>query len=796
MTKARLWRGRRMAATGLLGMLALAAGATGAGCDSDKSAEQCVSAREYFAEVAWPTVIGKVCIACHSNSGIANTTDYVLKGSAEPDFIDYDMAVLERISALERDGTSILLLKPTLQVAHKGGRVVQLDSAEYEVLSTLVDHFENGEQCEPVVTNPFARVELAGPVETLRKAAIILAGRLPTADEVALVRDGGMNALGQALDGLMTEEHFYDFLKTTYNDYLHTDFYLSQGASDVINDSVYVDPYWFQAADKTLLEKYGLQDSYELRRFTDWGIAREPLELIAHVVRQNRPFTEVVTADYMMVTPLSARTFGVAATAEFQNPDNPLEWAEARLTLPDGGAFPHAGILTSPMFLSRHTTTDTNRNRHRVREVLYFAFGLDILKVAQQAVDPSALLGAINPTRDEPACFVCHKVMDPMAAAFMSWGPRGDYDPAMSWSIDGSEKWYPENFAPGFNDELMPESELWRGTQWLAERIAADERFRIGATYMIYEGLTGRRPVTAPNDLGDPNYQQLFRSFMTQADTLRLIANNFAESGFDLRVLVKELVLSPYFRARDALPLDPEQEASLAEVGMGHLLTPEQLHHKIAAVLGLPWSEGPQRPNLDFFPREPGRDGNYLLFYGGQDSVQSTRRTREATGLMAAVADRMGNEMACAAVPQDFVRSPEERVLFPLVDVGGTPQDLRDLAPYTDNDLPVDGAIAAIKTGIARLHERVLGEPANADEIEATYALFLQVWRDGRAAMDPSSPTPLSTDLPYQCRALRDFYTGVEYPDDLQIQSDETYVLRAWMAVVSYYLGDYKFLYE
>ena len=40
--------------------------------------------------------------------------------------------------------------------------------------------------------------------------------------------------------------------------------------------------------------------------------ARRP-ELMAFVVAEDRPFSEVLTADYMMVNPFSARSYGVTA---------------------------------------------------------------------------------------------------------------------------------------------------------------------------------------------------------------------------------------------------------------------------------------------------------------------------------------------------------------------------------------------------------------------------------------------------------------------------------------------------
>jgi hypothetical protein len=35
------------------------------------------------------------------------------------------------------------------------------------------------------------------------------------------------------------------------------------------------------------------------------------MKLIEHIVRNDRPFTEIVTADYIMVSPYTARGYGI-----------------------------------------------------------------------------------------------------------------------------------------------------------------------------------------------------------------------------------------------------------------------------------------------------------------------------------------------------------------------------------------------------------------------------------------------------------------------------------------------------
>jgi hypothetical protein len=92
--------------------------------------------------------------------------------------------------------------------------------------------------------------------------------------------------------------------------------------------------------------------------YANTSLAREALEHIAFVVRNGKPFHEIITSDYMAMNPFTARIYGVDDIA-WADPLDPKEFHEGRAP-----GIPHAGILSSPMFLNRFPTTATNRNRH------------------------------------------------------------------------------------------------------------------------------------------------------------------------------------------------------------------------------------------------------------------------------------------------------------------------------------------------------------------------------------------------------------------------------------------------
>jgi hypothetical protein len=151
--------------------------------------------------------------------------------------------------------------------------------------------------------------------------------------------------------------------------------------------------------------------------------------------------------------------------------------------------------------------------------------------------------------------------------------------------------------------------------------------------------------------------------------------------------------------------------------------------------------------------------------------------------VMANVADRMSNEVACTITAADFTRPPEARVLFPEVE--------RTVVPGAP------GAEEAIRANLVYMHDHLLGEALTPDdpEIDRSYGVWKAVWDDGQAGLlMPESPYP--TALPGPCQATVDPATGAAIPAELQITEDPDYTVRAWMAVTSYLLGDYHFLYE
>ena len=255
---------------------------------------------------------------------------------------------------------------------------------------------------------------------------------------------------------------------------------------------------------------YKLADDY--RKALQW----EPMRLVEHIVRNDKPFTEIVTADYIMVTPYSSRGYGIYEEIKdrFKDTKDPLEYIPVKLKALVGreksqnqesptGFYPHAGLLSNFQYLRRYPTTETNRNRQRSRVFYQHFLGVDVLELAARVGDAAAVQAKFeNPTMQASECVVCHKTLDPVAGLFQDYWRFADQ------GIYGRRKggWFTDMFAAGYEGEDLPGDERWRALQWLGERTAKDPRFAGAMVEHAYYILTGRKVLLPPKDLDDPLY--------------------------------------------------------------------------------------------------------------------------------------------------------------------------------------------------------------------------------------------------------------------------------------------------
>ncbi len=414
-------------------------------------------------------VVQSQCATCHVSGGVSGNTRLVFVAG------DGAAANLEvfRTFLATVDGGDELILNKVQGVDHGGGIQLASGTEGFASMQRFLGLLTDGPGAGPSVTpaNLFAGVTMEPARSTLRRAAIVFAGRIPTDAEYESIETGGIASLRKAIRGLMTGPGFHDFLITSANDRLLTDrdeTVIDGTATDYFVD--FSNLYYDKVRD---YNASGGTNPWQWYQRVQYGIRRAPLELIAHVAENDLPYTEVLTADYIMANPLASAAYG--ASTAFRNGEDDHEFRPSEIVsyyrnddskvsqfftsaqngmqatrVEDPGDlatdYPHAGILNTTVFLLRYPTTATNRNRARSRWTHYHFLGLDIEKSASRTTDPVALADTNNPTMHNPACTVCHTVMDPVAGAFQNYGDEGFYRD--QWGgLDSLDRQYKDDWA-------------------------------------------------------------------------------------------------------------------------------------------------------------------------------------------------------------------------------------------------------------------------------------------------------------------------------------------------------------
>ncbi len=769
----------RLVALALLAAVALSIGAP-AGETKVYSGAACAgSLDEFFANEVWAKVGAQSCLKCHKPDGDAAESKFILRdpersvGREREEAFRQNREAFVRMARVRTKDQSRLLLKSIGKLKHGGDEAIALDSAAYRVLADFVRRctapptptaIAQAMAADANAPAFFDGVVMLDDQRLLRRVSLSLAARLPNDREVAVIASEGRKALPALLDAMMSEEAFYARLREAFNDV-----FLTVGVTD--NPETVLSYEHFEKT-RNWPEKYDLHiadpKAREQAGYKVWADYRaallgEPMKLIEHVVRNDRPFTEIVTADYVMVTPYTARGYGVfeELRSKFKNPDDPIEYIPVKLKALIGrdkeddedsasGQYPHAGLLTTFQYLRRYPTTETNRNRLRARMYYQQFLGVDVLELAARVTDAAAVTARFQiPTMQASECVVCHKTVDPVAGLFQDF-----------WKFDavyGRRKggWFKDMFAAGFEGEALPEKERWRALQWLGERTAKDPRFAVAMVEHVHYVLTGRKVLQPPRDLDDPLFPARRRAWQEQRKQVEAIAVRFAQGGFNLKGVFQDWIQSDFYRADGLASADarPARRADLDDVGLMRMLAPEQVERKVAAVFGQPWGK---------------LNDQLAMLYGGIDSKEVTERAADPSGAMGAIQRILANDVACKETALDFSRAASERRLFPNVE----PDMVPGASPDTD---------AHIRRNIAYLHQRLLGrnDAIDSAEVERTWELFKGIVAD---AAEHKGIDPRET---YECRR----YLPVEF-------ADPKYTVRAWRAVVTYLLRRPEFLYE
>jgi len=536
---------------------------------------------------------------------------------------------------------------------------------------------ETGEPDGPV------EVEFLSPTEHLIRVSMALRGTRPSLEALAAV-EADPDALEGFVDAYLDSPQFGTTVMSLHN------------------EALLVEPdYAYYPAGFPNIGPLEGRDFYEVNR----DIMQAPLRLVEHVVMNDRPYSEVVTADYTLANDTVATVWGIPY--EGNGGWEVTAWDDGR---------DNAGVLSDSWLFQRHRSTGSNANRGRANLVAsaflcadFTSVDVDV-DVTVDLSDPEAVADAVL---ENPSCAACHAQLDPLASYFRGffplYVPQEQEEEATPYPME--LPWYQEFFPELLDVPMMPPAyygEEGDGLAFLGQRITEDPRFASCTVRRAWSYMHQTSLEAVPDDA--------FDTF--EAD--------FA-SSMNMKALVKAIVLHDDFRTAAVLPADPdsptESELALAE-RVGMLKTrPEALGSMVEDLTGFRWvadfssiiDEETMEPlNLGRVPLLSDSFLGYRVLGGGIDSMFVTQAASTYSGPTLLVLSNLAREAAHYEVEQAL--GGEGRLL--------------GVDPGTIDE-------AEVRDELVALHLRLFGEDLAPDDpaIDAAWGLF-------DAAHDVSSDPP------------------------------------------------------
>jgi hypothetical protein len=498
---------------------------------------------------------------------------------------------------------------------------------------------------EPPPAAPPAEAALArlSPTDQLTRASLDLRGVRPAIAEIERVEADPL-ALETLIDEYMVDPRFGARVAD-----LFSEVFLTRTESYLVS-----------------FEGYGVEDISQASLLR--SIGDEPLQMIAHVASNDRPLTDLVTADYTMGNEVLARLWPI------DYPEGGTGWQEVHYI--DGR--PAAGLLASNSLWWRYQSTDSNANRGRANAVSRLFLCHDYLTRPIEfdrnvnLLDEEAINDAL---RTNPGCVNCHASLDPLAAYFFGFtyyeftgGELSEYHPERerNWTqfLGTPPAYYGE---PG--DDLSD----------LGRQIASDHRFPECVVQHTTQLLL-RRDVTAED-----------------MDSLTRHREALLQGEMKLRPLLKSVLLSDEYRAAAD---DTPRGVPLK------LVTPNLLLSQVHDLTGFDWQ------TVDGWSLLESDAMGFLTLAGGADGTYVVKNATSPNSTLLLVQERLAEAASDFVVASDAADRANAR-LFTEIDFTETPETGRD----------------AMVAQIQRLHLLLFGDRVAADgpEVEANLSLWSEL---------------------------------------------------------------------
>jgi len=480
------------------------------------------------------------------------------------------------------------------------------------------------------------------PVAQLFRASLDLRGVRPTLDEIDRVH-ADPDAYSGLVTGFLDDARFVDRVVNLY-----AEVFLTRA-----------DSYAVGAQD------FGLPSSDQFSFIR--AVGDEPLRILAHIVENELPYTELVVGDWTMANELTAQAFPV------NYPEGETGWKKVNYT----DSRPDAGILSTNAMWWRYGSTASNANRGKANAVSNILLCNDYLSKAisfdrsVNLLDDDALNDAL---KTNSGCAACHSSLDPLASFL--WGTYYvDYDSPSELKYYHPER---EEMWQDYGDvEPAYYGQPGQGLGDLGQFIAADPRFIDCAVERVFSLMTQREPT------------------LDDADKMADMRAAFIDSDLNMKVLFAEVVKDAAYRSTEIADGDEANRK---------MVTTDMLGSQVQDLTGFMFTNG----DIPILETDA---GGLRTLAGGIDGQNVTRPATEPMTTLVLVQERYAQAAANYVVTHDR-DNPDSPRLFSQIDFHETPENGR----------------AEMVAQIQSLHLRFFGHHIEPDgpEVEAN----MELWQD------------------------------------------------------------------
>ena len=655
------------------------------------------------------------CRGCHGNTG-----DGVSNGSS----------ILDSVIS----GTASAIIQTTMPIGNPSECGTDCATDIVYWLKNLHGLFDTEKKDEPSQDNTENEDDsntvdsVSSNLKVLHKTVLNMVNRIPTNAEISEVKTNGKPGLRSVVEDLVNDSIFLNRIYEIYEPLFPYATPINPRRANLL--------YSTQFDNSGSTKRYQEISDTDLSDYVDEeGIKSygyEALQLIKYIVKNNLPFTEILTADYTVLNYFGAYAFGYEDQVNWKTlsnpdfPDFPYDTDDYRKITLD---LPHAGVLSTAGFMQAYPTTETNVGRHRAYNVFLHFLGVDILDIPGTRITTD--VSHEFPTMTDPACTGCHILMDPVSSSFSNWQKGMRYS-------NTAQNWDFENILPaGFNGESRPSNAERSPLQWLANEIAQDRRFASSTVKLLVPEMSGHQLIT-----GLSLTEENTTTYASEQNLINELTDSFIASGYDIKSLIVNIVSSDFNYDKTYLG------------GTSSLIPAARLSRKHLATIDTEWTT----------------NGTPLIVSGNH--YGPAFNTRQPNGLTTSALDLVASKLSCTALAIDLSKATP--ILLPNI-------------TYSESIFNQDGTIDEneknrIKETLKNLYWRLWGQAVELDDarVENDYNHYIEFVTLGQAEVENGGA---GRNLDAACR-----------PDD--INSDHYFLLRGWILILNMMLSDHEFIYE